>query len=142
MENRHRAVQNVRVLRRAMFRMLMVAVASASFLAAEITNFADVRHDYVPSESGKVEKTDGMLHLDTAERIVSFSSDNRVLIHIRYEQVREVVYERGNDHLLTIYFRTGGLRDASRFRLRGSNRSEILRRLNTQLPDDVLRTGF
>lgn len=117
-------------------------VAAVALVSAEITNFADVRHDYVPSESGKVEKPDGMLHMDTSEKILSFSSDNRVLIHIRYEKVREVVYEKGNDHLVTIYFRSGGLRDSSRFRLHGSNRTEILRRLNTQLPDDVVRTGF
>ncbi len=125
-----------------MTKFLLASLASAALLMAEITNFSDVRHDYVPSESGKVEKADGMFHMDPAEKILSFSSDNRVLIHIRYEQIREVVYERGNDHLLTIYFRAGGVRDSSRFRLRGSNRTEILRRLNTQLSDGVARTGF
>ena len=116
--------------------------ATASLLAAEITNFADVRFEYVPSDSGKVDKMDGMLHMDTGEKVLSFSSDNRVLIHIRYEKIREIVYEKGNDHLLTIFYRTGGLRDSSRFRLHGSNRTEIIRRINTQLPEDVVKTGF
>ena len=123
-------------------RILSVALASVALLLAEITDFSDVRYDYLPSESGKVEKTDGMLHMDTSEKILSFTSGHRALIHIRYEQIREVVYEQGNDHLLTIYFRPGGARDASRFRLRGPNRTEILRRLNTQMPESVTRTGF
>ncbi len=123
-------------------KLALLAAFSISFLSAEITNFADVKHDYVPSDSGKVEKKDGMLHIDTGERVLSFSSDNRVLVNIRYERIREVVYQRNNDHLLTIYFRSGGLRDSARFRLDGSNRDEILRRLSTQLPDDTQRSGF
>lgn len=125
-----------------MLRALAVALATSALLFGEITNFSDVRYDYVPSEKGKVEKADGMLHMDTFEKILSFSADNRVLVNIPYAKIREVVYERGNDHLLTIVYRTGGLRDSPRFRLRGSNRTEILRRLNTQLPEGVVRTGF
>jgi hypothetical protein len=132
-----------------MLRTLVMVVASTVLLSGEITHFPDVRYEYVlsmtgkaPSEKGKVEKADGMLHLDTTEKLLSFSSDNRVLVHIAYGKVREVIYERGNDHLLTIHYRSGSLRDSSRFRLHGSNRTEILRRLNTQLPEDVLRTGF
>ena len=113
---------------------LAVLTLSSVLLFADITSFSDVRFEYVPSEKGKVQKADGMLHMDTTEKLLSFSSDNRVLVHIPYGKIREVVYERGNDHLLTIFYRTGGLRDSSRFRLHGSNRTEILRRLNTHYP--------
>jgi hypothetical protein len=116
------------------FLFFLLAVAAP----AQILSFRDVKFDNVSKEDGKTKRADGMIHLDKDARIVSFSSDNRVLTNIRYEDIEAVTYYE-DPKQLEIRFNSGGAGDIANFKLEGGNRNDILSRLEIQTGKSITR---
>ena len=110
-----------------MYKTLILLSISCLALTAAPVSFGDVELVHRSNPSDNPKKADGMLHLDREARVLSFSSDNRVLANVRYEWVKSATYERRNDHLLTIQFRDdGGQGRFAQLYLKGGNRDSIL----------------
>lgn len=120
---------------KSLFTILLVAAAAS----AQILSFQDVKFDNVSKEDGKTKRADGMIHLDKGARVVSFSSDNRVLTNIRYEDIQAITYYEDPKEL-QIRFNSGSADDLATFKLDGGNRNDILSRLEIQTGKSIVRT--
>ena len=113
-------------------------VGLAGILPAQILSFKDVKFERVSREDGKTTKADGMIHLDKDARVVSFSSDNRVLNNIRYEDIESITY-LDDPRLLEIRYRSAGAGDLAKFKLEGGDRKDILERLQIQSGKQIVQ---
>ncbi len=120
-------------------RCLLTLAIAAGFCSAEILSFKDVKFEYISKENGKTTKADGMLHLDKEARIVSFSSENRVLCNIRYEDIDSATYHE-DPKMLEVRFTTNGAGDFAKFKLDGGNRKDILSYMEAQSKKSISRT--
>ena len=111
--------------------LFALAACFALSSSAQISSFKDVEYEGVSREDGKVKKADGMIHLDRSARLVSFSSDNRVLCNIRYEEIEAMSYDE-KSKMLQVRFKVAGAGDLAKFKLDGGNRNDILSRLEVQ----------
>jgi hypothetical protein len=116
--------------------LLSIFLTASTF--AQILSFRDVKFDNVSKEDGKTKRTDGMIHLDKDARVISFSSDNRVLTNIRYEDIESINYYEDPKEV-QIRFNSGGAGDVATFKLDGGNRNDILSRLEIQTGKTITR---
>lgn len=121
------------------FSLVLLLAGFSSLASAQILSFQDVKYDNVSKEDGKTKRADGMIHLDKDARVISFSSDNRVLANIRYEDIDSITYFEDPKEL-DIRFRSGQAGDIAKFKLDGGNRKDILSRLEIQTGKNIVRT--
>jgi hypothetical protein len=118
--------------------LLTVFIAVAAF--ARVTSFKDVKCVYRENPKDDPGKADGMLHFDPTEKVMSFSSDNRVLVNIRYDGVTKITYQQKSGKLMTVYFTdTRGESRFAQFYLDGGNRDNILATVESQTGQPVQR---
>ena len=82
-----------------------MTVLLAVIAFARVTSFTDVKCVYRENPNDQPGKEDGMLHFDPIEKMMSFSSGNNVLVHIRYETVTKITYQPKSGKLMTVYFK-------------------------------------
>jgi hypothetical protein len=110
-----------------MTRRLIMTVLLAAVAFARVTSFTDVKCVYRENPNDQPGKQDGMIHFDPVEKVLSFSSGNKVLVNIRYEAVTKITFQPKSGQLMTVYFKD--MREESRFaqfHLDGGNRENIL----------------
>ena len=110
-----------------MRRLLTLVALILTPLSAEIISWQDVDFFDRTAETGKVNKRDGMLHLDRDTGVVVFTSENRVYAAILTERLERSTYDDKDDRKLTLQYRDA--RDRIRtaeFKLKGGNRDNIL----------------
>ncbi len=88
-----------------MTRRLLLSVLFAAIVFARVTSFTDVKCVYRENPNDQPGKADGMLHFDPTEKVMSFSSDNSVLVNIRYDRVTKITYQQKSGKLMTVYFK-------------------------------------
>jgi phosphorylcholine metabolism protein LicD len=118
-------------------KILALLLLSASAFA-QILSFKDVKYEAVSKEDGKTKRADGMIHLDKDARVIGFSSDNRVLANIRYEDIESLTYTDDNK-VLEVRYRSGQAGDQAKFKLDGGNRNDILSRMEIQTGKSIAR---
>jgi hypothetical protein len=124
-----------------MFRDLLLAAALFALPAgAEIVSFQDVEYLDKNVESGKVEKRDGMFHLDRDTGVIAFTSDNRLLVTIPSNSITNATYDDKKDHTLLIQYSDprARQREAS-FKLKGGNRDNILGVVDSETGNKLVR---
>jgi len=123
-----------------MTRRLILTALLAVLAFARVTSFTDVKCVYRENPNDQPGKEDGMLHFDPVEKIMSFSSGNKVLVNIRYEAVTKITFQKKSGQLMTVYFKD--MRDEShfaQFHLDGGNRENILATAESQTGQPIQR---
>jgi len=103
-------------------------------------SFKDVEYAWVDPEKGKSQQADGMLHIDQSAGVVSFSSENRVKVHIRTDTIDSMSYNPKGE-ALEIRYHTGVGGAVAKFKLKGGNRDDIMSRLATLSGKSLMRMG-
>lgn len=121
-------------------KLLLACILLALPAAANVLSFEDVEYHDKDIENGKVKNRDGMFHLDRDTGVIVFTSENRVYLTILSRTISSVTYDDKKDHnLLIVYSDARDRRREASFKLKGSNRENILNAINSETDNKLVR---
>ena len=119
-----------------------VLLALASAIIAQATAFKDVKYYLRSSPNSKPDKKDVVLNLDKRGRAIILVADNRVLCSIPFEWIKDINYERKNNHLVTVQYKDiSGQGLFAQFELNGGNRDQILASIEAETGVRITRVS-
>lgn len=124
------------MLRKLLLSALLLSVPAL----AELVEFKDVEYRDKNIESGKVKDRDGRLYLDRDSGVFVFLSENEIWLTLPSNRITSATYDDKNDRTLMLMYNDARqrTREAS-FKLKGSNRENILNVVNSETQNKLVR---